>query len=223
MHSRPSHAKTQLQKAEEYLVRLWHGQPPTKCVCLPASAALIGSGWRRRAAPAGDLWAWPRQAVSRRARVGAPSCCPDISSLTPAELLGLARNFMKMNGMQRVVIGERFQYDSMYSEQLDVCKATWLSCKRENFADGSQAERTILVLTGEDFSWLQKLCTPRLFTARCGDTLQSAKIGGFVQKLMLQHDYFSCGHMDNQKKDVETNFGVTSIMSALCLLQFDIR
>lgn len=68
--------------------------------------------------------------------MGVPSCCPDISSLTPAELLGLARDFMKMNGIQRGVIGERFQYDNMRSGQLDVCKATRLSCKRENFADG---------------------------------------------------------------------------------------
>lgn len=84
--------------------------------------------------PAEDLGVWPWQVLSRCARVGLPSCCPDISYLTPAELLGLPLNFMKMNGVQRGVIGERF-HDNICCEQLDVCKATRLSCKRENFSD----------------------------------------------------------------------------------------
>lgn len=88
-----------------------------------------------------DPQLWPLQVISRRAIVGVSSCGPDISCLTPAELLGLAMNFMKMNGIQRGVIWERF-HDNMCSEQLDVCKATRLtqfSCKRENFSDGLKA------------------------------------------------------------------------------------
>lgn len=42
-------------------------------------------------------------------------------------------------------------------------------------------------------------------------------------KYSVSHVFVS-GHMDNQeKRGVENTFGITSIMSALCLLQFDIR
>lgn len=88
--------------------------------------------------PAEVLQVWPQQVISRGANVGVSSCCPDISYLTPAELLGLAMDFMKMNGMWRGIIWEGF-HDNMCSEQLEDCKATRLtqrSCKRENFSDG---------------------------------------------------------------------------------------